>query len=62
MFAKIYEMKIIQSRFDAINGDAGSHQLYSRKEFIDALMWLDEQESIDREIANETKIGSSNNS
>ncbi|MER9371495.1 hypothetical protein [Mesorhizobium sp. M0491] len=61
MFNKTYELQIIQRRMDYLDGLMGA-KVYSRSELIEALLWLDEQDAIDREIADGAKANSSRHS
>ncbi|RWD65295.1 MAG: hypothetical protein EOS37_26265 [Mesorhizobium sp.] len=61
MFSKKYELQIIQRRMDHLDGLVGT-EVYSRSELIEALLWLDEQDDIDKEIADGTKTNSSRHS
>ena len=61
MFSKTYELQIIQRRMDHLDGLIGT-EVYSRSELIEALLWLDEQDDIDKEIADGTKTNSSRRS
>lgn len=58
MFSKTYELQIIQRRMDHLDGLIGT-EVYSRSELIEALLWLDEQDGIDKEIADGAKANSS---
>lgn len=58
MFSKTYELQIIQRRMDNLDGLIGT-EVYSRSELIQALLWLDEQDDIDKEIADGAKANSS---
>ncbi|MER9814672.1 hypothetical protein [Mesorhizobium sp. M0129] len=61
MFSKTYELQIIQRRMDHLDGLIGT-EVYSRSELIEALLWLDEQDDIDKEISDGTKTNSSRRS
>ncbi|MER8529587.1 hypothetical protein [Mesorhizobium sp. M1272] len=61
MFNKIYELQIIQRRMDQLDDLIGA-KVYSRSELIQALLWLHEQDAIDKEIADGAKANPSRHS
>ena len=58
MFAKAYELEIVTKRLLTITSGDPEVLGFSREQFIDSLIWLDEQEEIDKEIASEAKTHS----
>lgn len=62
MFAKEYELQIIEKRLRTLTNGEPEVQGVSREDFIESLIWLDEQEEIDKEIASGAKAGSPQNS
>lgn len=62
MFAKEYELQIIEKRLRTLTNGEPEVQEVSREDFIESLIWLDEQEEIDKEIASGAKAGSPQNS
>lgn len=62
MFSKAYELQIIKQRLQNLTNGKPDGRRFSREDFIESLIWLDEQEEIDREITSGSKARSSQDS